>query len=48
MKVDGFSLWRVNIRKYQQAEIQKRLDNLDAYEEEMKEEIKDRAYLISK
>ena len=47
LKLDALSLWKVNVKKMKQAEIQKRLDNLDDYEEEMREEIKDRAQLIS-
>ena len=48
LRINAMSMWRVNVEKAKQAEIKRRLDNLDAYEEEMKEVIKDRAYLISK
>ena len=48
LKTNSLSLWKVNAQKYKQSEIKKRLDSLDDYEEEMKEVIKDRAYLISK
>lgn len=47
LKLDALSLWKVNIKKWKEDEIQKRLDNLDAYEDEMREELKDRAVLIS-
>ena len=40
------NLWKANIKKLKQSEIYKRLNNLDLYEEEMKDEIKDRAQLI--
>ena len=48
IKTNSFCLWKVNAQKSKQAEIKKRLDSLDDYEEEMKDVIKDRAYLISK
>ena len=48
LKTNVISLWRVNVEKYKQSEIKKRLDSLDDYEEEMKDVIKDRAYLIAK
>jgi hypothetical protein len=47
LMLDALILWKCNIKKLRQDEIQTRLDNLDTYEEEMKEEIKDRAWLIS-
>lgn len=31
LMLDALSLWQVNLRKFKQAEIQKRLDNLDNY-----------------
>ena len=48
LRINALSMWRVNVEKAKQADIKRRLDNLDDYEEEMKEVIKDRAYLISK
>lgn len=33
LKLDAMSLWRANIRKMKEWEIQKRLDNLDEYED---------------
>lgn len=39
-------LWRANIYKFKLWEIEVRLSHLDDYEDEMKEEIKERRYLI--
>ena len=47
LRINALSMWRVNVEKTKQSEIKKRLDNLDAYEAEMKEVIRDRAFLIS-
>ena len=33
LKLDALSLWKVNVKKFKQWEIQKRLDNLDEYEQ---------------
>ena len=43
----SIDLWKANIKKMKQYEIEKRIDSLDEYEDEMKEQIKDRAQLIS-
>lgn len=40
-------LWKVNIRKQKQEVIAEKLSHLDEYERQIREEIKERAELIS-